>query len=68
MTRKMRLHLHVGMIGTGSANDITRGLGLETIATACQAIINGDIKKMDVGCVRIYKKLPTRKLFSSWVL
>lgn len=47
----------VGMIGTGSANDIIRGLGLETIATACQAIINGDIKKMDVCCVSIYKNV-----------
>jgi diacylglycerol kinase family enzyme len=45
----------VGMIGTGSANDITRGLGLQSVETACQAIINGDIKKMDVGCVKIYK-------------
>lgn len=45
----------VGMIGTGSANDITRGLGLQSIETACQAIINGDVKKMDVGCVKIFK-------------
>ncbi len=48
----------VGMIGTGSANDIARGLGLQSIETACQAIINCDIKKMDVGCVKIFKNPP----------
>lgn len=45
-----------GMIGAGSANDITRGLGLKTVDAACQAIINGHIKKIDVGCVKISKK------------
>jgi diacylglycerol kinase family enzyme len=44
----------LGMIGTGSANDITRGLGLQSIETACRAIINGNTKKMDVGCVKIF--------------
>jgi len=48
----------VGMIGTGSANDITRGLGMESIETACRAIINGNIKKMDVGCLKIFKNPP----------
>ncbi|HLP58029.1 MAG TPA: acylglycerol kinase family protein, partial [Candidatus Deferrimicrobium sp.] len=36
--------LTVGMIGTGSANDVARGLGLETTAAACRAIIDGNIK------------------------
>ncbi|MCU0285639.1 MAG: hypothetical protein MUF15_04490, partial [Acidobacteria bacterium] len=49
-------NLILGMIGTGSANDITRGLGLETIANACHAITTGHIKRMDVGCVKIYKQ------------
>ncbi|MCX6579555.1 MAG: diacylglycerol kinase family protein [Candidatus Aminicenantes bacterium] len=48
----------VGMIGTGSANDITRGLGMESVETACRAIINGNIKKMDVGCLKIFKNPP----------
>lgn len=47
----------LGMIGTGSANDVTKSLGLKTIDAACRAIINGNIKKMDVGYVKICKKL-----------
>jgi diacylglycerol kinase (ATP) len=41
----------MGMIGTGSANDICRGLGIERVQTLCQAIKNRQVKKMDVGLV-----------------
>ncbi len=52
----------LGLIGTGSANDITRGLGLQSVETACRAIINGAFKKMDVGCVKIFKHTPSQPL------
>jgi diacylglycerol kinase (ATP) len=52
----------LGMIGTGSANDITRGLGLQSIETACRAIMDGAIKKMDVGCVKLFKTTPSPPL------
>jgi diacylglycerol kinase family enzyme len=45
----------LGMIGTGSANDITRGLGINNIEDACAAINKSSVKKMDVGIVRIIK-------------
>lgn len=45
----------LGMIGTGSANDITRGLGINNIEDACTAIKNGRTKKMDVGSLKIIK-------------
>ena len=43
----------IGMIGTGSANDIVRGLGIEKIEDACRIIKNGEIRKMDVGRLKI---------------
>ncbi|MCP5107042.1 MAG: hypothetical protein GY950_26895 [bacterium] len=46
----------LGMMGTGSANDIVRGLGMEKIEDACRAIKNGNTKKMDVGRLDIINK------------
>jgi diacylglycerol kinase family enzyme len=46
----------MGMIGTGSANDIVRGLGILNIEEACHAIIRGNTGKMDVGCLKIKRK------------
>jgi len=46
----------MGMIGTGSANDIARGLGIEKIEDACKAIKNRRTRKMDVGCLKINGK------------
>jgi len=43
----------MGMIGTGSANDIVRGLGIHKIADACKAIKKGNTRKMDVGCLKL---------------
>lgn len=43
----------LGMIGTGSANDILRGLGIHSIPAACRAIIVGACRDMDIGCVYI---------------
>jgi diacylglycerol kinase family enzyme len=39
----------MGMIGTGSANDIVRGLGIHRIEDACRAIKNQTTGRMDVG-------------------
>jgi diacylglycerol kinase (ATP) len=46
----------MGMIGTGSANDIARGLGIEKIEDACKAIKNNKIGKMDVGYFKVNGK------------
>jgi len=43
----------LGMIGTGSANDITRSLGIEQVADLCRAIRQGLVKDMDVGCLQV---------------
>ncbi|UCH97652.1 MAG: hypothetical protein JSV88_12605 [Candidatus Aminicenantes bacterium] len=43
----------LGMIGTGSANDIVRGLGIHKIRDACAAIKKGVVEEMDIGCVKI---------------
>lgn len=43
----------MGMIGTGSANDIVRGLGIHKIEDSCKAIKQGNTKKMDVGHLKI---------------
>jgi diacylglycerol kinase family enzyme len=43
----------MGMIGTGSANDIVRGLNIHHIQSACKAIKNGQTRDMDVGCYRV---------------
>lgn len=39
----------LGMVGTGSANDIVRALGIHKIEDACRAVKNGNTVKMDVG-------------------
>jgi diacylglycerol kinase family enzyme len=41
------------MIGTGSANDIVRGLGIVKIEDACKAIKQGKTSRMDVGRLQI---------------
>ncbi len=53
----------VGMIGTGSANDIVRGLGIEKIEDACRAIKNGTTKKMDVGRLKLIHPPRPKTLF-----
>ncbi len=57
MVRKLLRSDHpaplLGMIGTGSANDIVRGLGIRKIKDACAAIKKGDYTNMDVGCIKI---------------
>jgi diacylglycerol kinase (ATP) len=39
----------LGMIGTGSANDIVRSLGIQKIESLCRAIKEKNTRKMDVG-------------------
>ncbi len=46
----------MGMIGTGSANDIVRGLGIKDITEACRAITAWNVKKMDVGYLKIIEE------------
>lgn len=46
----------IGMIGTGSANDIVRSLGILKIKEACAAIKRGSTTTMDVGCIKIDRK------------
>lgn len=46
----------LGMIGTGSANDIARSLGIYSIEDACKAIKKGTIAEMDIGRIRIDRK------------
>ncbi|NIM16079.1 MAG: hypothetical protein GTO45_29100 [Candidatus Aminicenantes bacterium] len=46
----------MGMIGTGSSNDIVRALGIAKIENACKAIIRGNTGKMDVGCLKMQIK------------
>lgn len=41
----------LGMVGLGSANDITRDFGLDNIELACSAIKAQKTKDMDVGCL-----------------
>ncbi|MCP5047882.1 MAG: hypothetical protein GY940_11970 [bacterium] len=43
----------MGMIGTGSANDIVRGLGSHQIETACIAIKHLHARPMDIGRLQI---------------
>jgi diacylglycerol kinase (ATP) len=43
----------LGMIGTGSANDVVRGLGIHNIDHACNAIKKGRVREMDVGTLKI---------------
>lgn len=61
----------MGMMGTGSANDIVRGLGIHRLEDACMAIKNGlkrgqaknTVKKMDVGRVELVKNNKTQSLY-----
>jgi diacylglycerol kinase family enzyme len=46
----------MGMIGTGSANDIVRSLGIHKIKDACAAIKKGSTISMDIGCIKIKGK------------
>jgi diacylglycerol kinase (ATP) len=46
----------LGMIATGSANDIVRSLGILKIKEACAAIKRGSTTTMDVGCIKIDRK------------
>lgn len=46
----------IGMIGTGSANDIVRSLGMLKIKEACAAIKKGSTTTMDLGCLKIDRK------------
>jgi diacylglycerol kinase (ATP) len=46
----------IGMIATGSANDIVRSLGMLRIKEACAAIKKGSTTPMDVGCIKIDRK------------
>ncbi|MDH4198079.1 MAG: diacylglycerol kinase family protein [Candidatus Aminicenantes bacterium] len=42
----------LGMIGTGSSNDIPLAFGLETMEKACAALKAGRTKRVDLGVVR----------------
>ena len=42
----------LGMIGTGSVNDIVRGIGMDDVDRLIYGINNGLTKKIDVGMVR----------------
>ena len=46
----------LGMIGTGSANDIARSLGIYSIEDACNAIKRGTTSEMDIGRIQIDRK------------
>ena len=46
----------IGMIATGSANDIMRSLGILKIKEAYAAIKRGSTTTMDVGCIKIDRK------------
>jgi len=46
----------LGMIGTGSANDIARSLGIYNIEDACNAIKKGTSTQMDIGRLIIDRK------------
>ena len=52
---KLEYSPNLGMIGTGSANDITRGLGINNIEDTCAAIVKSSTRKMDVGTLKIIK-------------
>lgn len=45
---KMSSDVILGMVGTGSANDIARGLGLFQLDAFCQTLMNGNKRPMDV--------------------
>ncbi len=41
----------LGIVGTGSANDISRGLGVYDLDALCGAILAGRVRRMDAGCL-----------------
>lgn len=43
----------IGMIATGSANDIMRGLGSVSVQSVAKAVHEGNIREIDVGCLKI---------------
>ncbi len=43
----------MGMIGTGSANDIVRAIGVNSIETACRVIKEATTREMDVASLQI---------------
>lgn len=53
----------MGMLGTGSANDIVRGLGIHRLEDAIQAIKGRRVGKMDVGKLELVKNGKTRIFF-----
>ena len=50
---KFRDEINFGMIGTGSINDIVRGIGMDDIDLLLSSIKNGLTHKIDVGKVEI---------------
>jgi len=55
IVREKKNGVRFGMIGTGSVNDITKGLGYKKAKLIAKAITNSKIKSMDVGCFSINK-------------
>jgi diacylglycerol kinase (ATP) len=49
----------MGMLGTGSTNDITRGLGIQGVKKLCKAVRSGNTRQMDVGILEIPGKKPS---------
>lgn len=52
----------LGFIGTGSANDVCRSLGLNDVERLCVAIEKDSVRRMDVGILRVNGK-PDGKIF-----
>lgn len=50
---KMSSNVILGMVGTGSANDIARGLGLFQLDVFCQTLVSGNTRPMDVARLEI---------------
>jgi len=48
----------MGMVGTGSANDIVRSLGVEHVHGLCRAIKENQVRRMDVG---VLKRIPEKQ-------
>ena len=48
----------MGMLGTGSTNDITRCLGIQGPRQLCRAILSGETRLMDVGLLEMPGEKP----------